>query len=71
MKVEFVACFEAIVHGSWLRNFISRVGIIDNIAKSLEIYCDNFATIFFSKNDNYSKGAKHMKVKYFVIKEEV
>ena len=26
---------------------------------------------FFSKNDKYSKGAKHMKVKYFVIKEEV
>jgi len=35
------------------------------------MYCDNFATVFFSKNDKYSKGAKHMKLKYFIMKEEV
>lgn len=37
----------------------------------LKIYCDNSATIFFSKNDKYSKSAKHMKLKYFVVKEEI
>jgi len=41
------------------------------MAKPLRIYCDNFAAILFSRNDKYSKGAKHMKLKYFVIKEEV
>ena len=46
-------------------------GVVDSIAKSLKIYCDNTATVFFSKNDKYSKGAKHMKLKYFVVKEEV
>ena len=25
----------------------------------------------FLKNDKYSKGAKHMELKYFVVKEEV
>jgi len=35
------------------------------------MYCDNFATIFFSKNDKYSKGVKHMKLKYFSLKKEV
>lgn len=25
----------------------------------------------FFKNDKYSKGAKHMELKYFVVKEEV
>ena len=71
IEVEFVACFEATIHGLWLQNFISRLGIVNNINKSLKIYCNNFAVVFFSKNDNYSKGAKHMEIKYFSIKEEV
>jgi len=54
-----------------LRNFISGLGIVDTIAKPLKIYCDNFATVFFSKNDRYSNGAKHMELKYFAVKEEV
>ena len=54
-----------------MRNFILELGTANNIAKSLRIYCDNFAVVFFSKNDKYSKGAKHMELKYFVIKEEV
>ena len=71
MEAEFVACFEATVQANWLRNFISGLGIVDSIAKPLKIYCDNSAAVFFSKNDKYSKGAKHMELKYFVVKEEV
>ncbi|KAA0041540.1 Retrovirus-related Pol polyprotein from transposon TNT 1-94 [Cucumis melo var. makuwa] len=71
MEAEFVACFEATVHGLWLRNFISGLGIVDRIAKPLRIYCDNFAAVFFSKNDKYSKGAKHMELQYFAVKKEV
>ena len=71
MEAEFVACFEATVHGLWLRNFISRFQIVDNIAKLLKIHCDNSAAVFFSKNDKYSKGAKHMEIKYLAVKEEV
>ncbi|XP_057982225.1 secreted RxLR effector protein 161-like [Malania oleifera] len=71
MEAEFVACVEATVQANWLQNFISGLGIVDSIAKSLKIYCDNSATIFFSKNDKYSKGVKHMELKYFVVKEDV
>jgi len=71
MEAEFVACFEATIHGLWLRNFISWLGIVDTIVKSLKIYYDNSAAVFFSKNDKYSNGAKHMKLKYFAVKEEV
>ncbi|KAJ1420620.1 Integrase, catalytic core [Sesbania bispinosa] len=42
-----------------------------SIARSLRIYCDNSASVFFSKNDKYSKGAKHMDLKYLSVKEEV
>ena len=52
-------------------NFISRLGIIDTIVMLLKVYCDNSTAIFFAKNDKYSKDAKHMELKYLVIKEEV
>uniref|UniRef100_A0A2N9I6A1 Integrase catalytic domain-containing protein n=1 Tax=Fagus sylvatica TaxID=28930 RepID=A0A2N9I6A1_FAGSY len=71
MEAEFVACFEATVHALWLRNFISGLGIVDSIARPLRMYCDNSAAVFFSKNDKYSNGAKHMELKYLAVKEEV
>ena len=71
MDAEFMACFEATIHALWLRNFISGLGVVDTITKPLKIYCDNTAVIFFSKNDKYSKGAKHMELKYFTVKDEV
>ena len=66
-----MACFEAIVQAKWLRNFILGLGIVDSIARPMKIYCDNSAAVFFNKNDKYSKGAKHMELKYFAVKEEV
>ena len=60
MEAEFVACFEATIHTLWMRKFISGLGIVDSIDRPLRIYCDNFAAVFFSKNDKYSKGAKHI-----------
>uniref|UniRef100_A0A2N9GG85 Reverse transcriptase Ty1/copia-type domain-containing protein n=1 Tax=Fagus sylvatica TaxID=28930 RepID=A0A2N9GG85_FAGSY len=48
MEAEFVACFEATVHGLWLRNFISGLGIVDSVSKPLRIYCDNSAWLCFS-----------------------
>ncbi|KAA0057393.1 hypothetical protein IC582_010140 [Cucumis melo] len=47
MDAEFVACFEATVHGLWLRNFILGLGIVNSVAKPLRIYCDNSAVVFF------------------------
>ncbi|XP_042952175.1 secreted RxLR effector protein 161-like [Carya illinoinensis] len=63
MEAEFVSCFEATVHGLWLRNFISGLGVVESIDRLLRIYCDNSSAVFFSKNDGYSKGAKHMELK--------
>ena len=71
MEAEFVACFEATIHALWLRNFISRLGVIGTITKQLKIYCHNSRAIFFSKNDKYSRGAKHIELQYFAIKEKV
>jgi hypothetical protein len=71
MEAKFVPCFEATVHGLWLWNFISGLGIVDSVSNQLRIYCDNSAAVFFFKNDKYSKGAKHMELKYLTVKEDV
>ncbi|XP_075650089.1 secreted RxLR effector protein 161-like [Castanea sativa] len=71
IKAKFVTCFEATVHGLWLRDFISRLGIVNSISEPLRIYCDNSIAVFFSKNDKYSNVAKHMELKYLTVKEEV
>ncbi|GJY30989.1 retrovirus-related pol polyprotein from transposon TNT 1-94 [Tanacetum coccineum] len=71
MEAERVACYEATIHALWLRNFISGLGVVDTLIKPLKIYCDNAATIFFSKNDKYSKGAKHMDIQFFIVKQEI
>ena len=71
MKTEFVACFEATIHVLWMQNFISGLGVIDIITKPLKNYCDNSAVVFFSKNDKYSKGVKHIELKYFLLKSRL
>ena len=71
MEAKFVACYEATVQELWLWNYISELGVVDSIAKPLRIYCDNTATVFFSKNDKYSKGAKYIELNYFAVEEKV
>ncbi|XP_061346949.1 secreted RxLR effector protein 161-like [Gastrolobium bilobum] len=71
MEAEFVACFKATTHALWLWNFISGLAVVDTISRPQKIYCDNSTTVFFSKNERYSKGAKHIELKYFSVKEEV
>ena len=63
-----MVCFEAMVQAKWLHNFISGLGIVDNIVKSLKNDYENSATVFFRKNDKYSKDAKHMELKCFAVK---
>ncbi|XP_034685753.1 secreted RxLR effector protein 161-like [Vitis riparia] len=40
-------------------------------AKFVACFEATIHAVFFSKNDKYSNGAKHMELKYFAVKEEV
>ncbi|XP_039052587.1 secreted RxLR effector protein 161-like [Hibiscus syriacus] len=48
-----------------------KSGIVGTIAKLMKMYYDNAVAILFSKNDRYSKGSKHMNLKYLFVKEDV
>lgn len=64
-----MAYYESTNQGSWLRNFVSEFGALSFIFKPLTLYCDNQATIFFSKYEMIFKGAKHMDLKYLSFKQ--
>jgi hypothetical protein len=72
MYAEFIACYEALGHTMWLKNFIPGLRVVGSISKPLTIYCDNKAIVFFSHNNNKSSGSvKHIDLRYLVIRERV
>jgi len=71
MEAEFVSCFEATLHGVWLKSFISGLRIMDSISKPLRMYCDNSAAVFMAKNNKSGSRNKHIDIKYLAIREHV
>jgi hypothetical protein len=43
----------------------------DSIQRPLKIYCDNEPTIFYAHNDKSSGAAKHIDIKFYVVKEKI
>jgi hypothetical protein len=71
MYTEFVVCYETFRQAMWLKNFIPDLRVVDNISKPLTIYCGNKITVFFSHNNKSSEVAKHIDLRYLVVKERV
>ena len=71
MEVEFMACYEAISHILWLRNFISDLQVLDSISKPLRNFYGNSFVVFFSKNNMSSNASKTIDINYLVVKERV
>ena len=59
-------------HALWLRNFISRLWVLNSISKLLKILCDNFIVVFFSKSIKSSSASKAVTdINYIVMRERV
>eukprot|EP00253_Pinus_taeda_P009013 PITA_09013 len=71
MEAEIVSCFEATLHGVWLKSFIFGLRVMDSISKPLRIYCDNSSAVFMAKNNKSWSRNKHIDIKYLAIREGV
>ncbi|CAL2274253.1 unnamed protein product [Prunus armeniaca] len=71
MQAEFVACYEATIQASWLKNFITGLCVVDSIARPVQIFCDNSATVFYSRNNKRSAGTKHLEIKFLLVREKI
>ena len=71
MAAELIACFEASNDGIWLRNFVTRLRVVDGIDRPLKIYCDNNSAVLYSNNNSSSTKSKFIDIKFLVVKERV
>ena len=71
MQAEFVACYEAVGQAVWLKGFIPELRVVDSISKPLRLYCDNRSAVFYANNNKSSGAAKHMEIKYFIVKDRI
>jgi len=70
MYAEFIACFETTGQAMWIKKFVPGLRLIESIERPLNIYCDNEPAVFYSYN-KLSAAAKHIELKYYVVKENV
>ena len=66
-----MACYEATCHAIWLQNFISALGVVDSISRSLKLYCDNSTAVSFSHNTRSTSRSKHIDIEFYFVKEKV
>ena len=71
MQAEFVACYEATGQAVWLKNFIPGLRVIDSISEPLTLFCDNQPAVIYSSNNKSSGAAKHIDIKYHVVKDRI
>ena len=71
MAAEFIVCYEASNHRIWLRNFVTRLRVIEGIERPLKIYCDNKYAVLYSNNNKSSVKSRHIDIKFLVVKERV
>ena len=71
MYTEFVACFEASGQVTWLKKFVPGLKVVDSVEKPLKLYCGNEPAVFCAHNNKSSGAAKHIDIKFYVVKEQV
>jgi hypothetical protein len=56
---------------NWLKKFIPGLKMVDDISRPLKLYCDNVPTVMYAHNNKTSGAAKHIDIKYYVVKDKV
>lgn len=72
MQAEFIAIYEGICEGMWLKIFLVQTNIVDTIVSiPLRNLCDNTIVVFFTKNNKRSTNSKHIDLKSYSVREKV
>ena len=48
-----------------------RLKVVDDIHKPLKLYCDNEPAVCYAHNNKSSGAAKHIDIKFYVMKDKV
>ncbi|WRX21062.1 Reverse transcriptase [Theobroma cacao] len=69
MEAEYVAACEAAKEVVWLRKFLMELEVIPDVDKPITLYCYNSGAVANSKEPRNHKAAKHIEMKYHLIRE--
>jgi len=56
---------------NWLKKFIPGLKVVDDIHMPLKLYCDNEPIVCYAHNNKSSGAAKHIEIKFYVVKDKV
>nr|GEW21986.1 zinc finger, CCHC-type [Tanacetum cinerariifolium] len=71
MEAEYIAASEAAMEVIWIRKFISGLGVVPSNDRPMDMYCDNTGDITITDEPGVQKGAKHFRIKYHYIREDI
>ena len=63
--------YEATGQVNWLKKFMPGLKVVDDIHKPLKLYYDNEPTVCYAHNNKSSGAAKHIDIKFYVVKDKV
>jgi hypothetical protein len=69
--VEFVACYGAVGQVRWLKKFMPDLRVVDNIERTLKLYCDNEPAVLYAHNNKKIKAVKHINIRFYIVKEKI
>jgi hypothetical protein len=70
-KAEYMAASEASSEGVWIRNFITKLGVVPSALDPLEILCDNTGIIALAKEPRYHPNTKHINRHFHIIRDYI
>jgi hypothetical protein len=71
MYAEFVPYYEATGQALWLKKFMSDLRVEHSIERPLKIYYDNEPIVFYAYNNKKTKAAKHINIRFYIVKEKI
>ncbi|GJZ90068.1 hypothetical protein Tco_0661995 [Tanacetum coccineum] len=71
VEAEYIAAFDASKEAVWVRKFISGLGVVPTIEKTINMYCDNTGAIAMANESGITKGARHFRAKVHYLREVI
>jgi hypothetical protein len=71
IEAEYVAALEASQEAVWMKEFISKLGVVPSALDPIVIYCDNNGAIANAKEPRSHQNSKHIKCQFHSIRELV
>jgi hypothetical protein len=64
-------CYEGTGQVKWSKKFVPGLKVVDNIQRPLKMYCNNEPAVSYAHNKKSSGTAKHVDIKFYVMKEKI